>query len=69
MTVVNEQISGDQRYKVLNFEEFLLFLIHCAIFWKLEWVNKDQPDVDVEEDEKEDPKKDTKKDPKGKLAA
>jgi hypothetical protein len=44
-------------------------LIHCAIFWKLEWVNKDQPDGDFEEDEKEDPKKDTKKDPKGKLAA
>jgi len=63
MTVLAEQLSGDRRYSYLNFEEFLLFLVHCALFWKLDWVNQDQPDEPEEEEVVPSTKKDEKKKP------
>lgn len=32
MTVLNEEIQGQEFYKSLTFEEFLLFIVNCALF-------------------------------------
>ena len=41
MTVMNEELQGHQFYKSLTFEEFLLFIVNCALcIYKKDLVKK-----------------------------